>query len=322
MAQKIKELMARLQQPDVMMRIKNFLGTNKEITPERLTTAFGAFLSVAAEENPEILDCTTASIVTCLLDIASLGWVPTTIPELQKFTIASYWSEKTKTKRAKLILTRAGHLALVRRIPGVQAVQVDVVRENDVFEMENGTEPRITHKIAPRNRGEAIGAYAIARFTHGNSVFYYADIGEIDGHISKLAHMDAAMKQEGRKGRYDRTIANAREFKEQYLRRYVIRKLVRYIAHEMPVSMGYDASSGYYLSGPMHDTAKLEASKAIALPEPEPEPEPPPRRASFCDDIAVELGPEPEPEADIIEHMDDDVDTTIDYDDEDGLFQP
>jgi recombination protein RecT len=61
----------------------------------------------------------------------------------------------------------------------VKNITADVICENDNFDYEKGTNPYIKHKPALSNRGEMIGAYAIAFLIGGETHFEIMGSDEI-----------------------------------------------------------------------------------------------------------------------------------------------
>lgn len=70
-------------------------------------------------------------------------------------------------KECRVQLGYKGIIALARRTGDIRDVTAETVYENDTCDIEGGDFPKITHKFALQNRGEAIGYYVIATLANG-----------------------------------------------------------------------------------------------------------------------------------------------------------
>ncbi len=132
----------------------------------RLITCF----NVAARKTPQLLECDPKSIVLALAQSAAIGIFPNT-PANRAYLIP-YKTE------CQLQIGYPGLIELAMRTGLVANVKGVAVYKNDVFDMYEGSDPKIVHKPALFNRGgdaDIIGAYGLVKFRNGESQFRWLD---------------------------------------------------------------------------------------------------------------------------------------------------
>jgi recombination protein RecT len=162
--------------------IRAMLGGDKVLMDRFLAVCF----SLLAKQSDLLYRATPASIVQSIKDAAALGLEPMTDDGaiIERGGIASFnpmWR---------------GYLKRIRNSGKVVDVDVQIVYENDVFEMEMGTNPEIRHKpVLPEfktiedgsreevvGRGDYRGAYAWALMPSGVKIIEWmttADINQV-----------------------------------------------------------------------------------------------------------------------------------------------
>ena len=138
----------------------------KHITSER----FIRVALTAVNRTPKLLECTQTSLFKCLLDCSSLGIEP----DGRRAYLIPFGKECT------LIISWMGLIELCKRNGDVSNVFGAIVREKDFFEYNLGTDRKIEHKPALKDRGEILGAYAVVSFKDGEKDFEFMDVGELD----------------------------------------------------------------------------------------------------------------------------------------------
>ena len=143
------------------------------------------FLTVAlhaVNSNPDLARCTPLSIVEAIREAAALRLEPTGL--LGDAYLVRYGN------KARLMPGYRGLMKLARRSGDVEMIDAQVVYEGDVFDLDLGSEPKITHRpVIDGDRGKYRGAYAWARLRTGELVaewLSYADI-ELVRRSSKAA---------------------------------------------------------------------------------------------------------------------------------------
>lgn len=113
--------------------------------------------------NPKLVQCDPNTVLGALLDAARFGL---TIDGVSgKAALVPFKG------KAQLIIGYKGLIELMIRSGKVVAVDAEVVRENDVFEYQLGTEARLKHVPAPKERGEITHAYCILHLANGAKTF-------------------------------------------------------------------------------------------------------------------------------------------------------
>ncbi len=149
------------------------------ITPERFTRMVLSALSV----NPKLGACTPASFLGAMMSAAQLGLEPNT-PLGQAYLIPY------KNKGVDEVQFQVGYkglLDLAYRSGEIDIIQAHVVYENDEFECEYGLEPKLTHKPADKDRGEAIKVYAVFRTKSGGYGFEVMSMDDVKKHAEKYS---------------------------------------------------------------------------------------------------------------------------------------
>lgn len=149
-------------------QIMNYFGDEKE------ALRFLSSVISAAQRTPELLKCTPISVINSFITMAELQLMPSGVSgEAYVLPYAG---------KAQFQLGYQGLVTLFYRA-GVSAINADIVRENDHFEIENGViHHKINHKLPMSKRGSAIGAYVIidfkgslmGKYMHGEDILAHA----------------------------------------------------------------------------------------------------------------------------------------------------
>lgn len=155
-----------------MKQIANWV--TQGVRPEALVR----FTLMELSTNEKLRACTPESIYLGLLACATTGLEPGAlkaeaflVPFAGKATFIPGWRGLVKQARRS------------REIVGMTA---NVVRANDVFDIDLGTANTLIHKPAGSNRGDVVGAYAIATFAGGHHEIEHMDREDLDA-IEKVA---------------------------------------------------------------------------------------------------------------------------------------
>jgi len=159
--------------------------------------------------NPDLNKCKPETVLTSIIGSAQLGL------EVGKTLGHAYLIPYKQD--CTLIIGYKGLLELALRDPSVTDIYAQVVYENDRFEHQLGTDPKLVHIPAPlgEERGAKIGAYAVCRKTDGTTHFEIMDKGEIE----KIK----------RKTQGGGTRGPWKEYEDEMWRKTVIRRLVKYM---------------------------------------------------------------------------------------------
>lgn len=139
----------------------------KHITLERLTR----ISLTTIRTNPKLLECTVPSLLAAVMQSAQLGLEPGLLGHCY---IIPYGKEAT------FVIGYKGMIDLARRSGNIKSIYAHAVYENDDFDYEYGLNPGLKHKPAMTNRGQFLGAYAVAHFNDGGYQFEFMPKEEID----------------------------------------------------------------------------------------------------------------------------------------------
>lgn len=124
--------------------------------------------------NPQILDCTPASIIVSMLQAAAFGLSLDT--QLGQAYLVPYG------QTCQLIPGYQGYMLMARRSGLVSGITARVVHANDHFEYVEGLEQHLTHRpvFGMTEPGEVLGAYCITRFKEGEPHIFAMSVRELN----------------------------------------------------------------------------------------------------------------------------------------------
>ena len=149
------------------------------ITPERFTRMVLSALSTT----PKLAECTPKSFLGAMMQAAQLGLEPNT-PLGQAYLIP-YKVKGVDT--CQFQIGYKGLIDLAYRSGEVSVVQAHIVYENDEFEYELGLDPKLVHKPATANRGNAIAVYAIFKTKSDGYGFDVMSMDDCRRHAEKYS---------------------------------------------------------------------------------------------------------------------------------------
>lgn len=157
------------------------------ITPERFTR----MALTAVSSNPKLGDCTPKSFIGALMNAAQLGLEPNT-PLGQAYLIP-FKNNKNPNNviiECQFQIGYKGLIELAHRSGEFKNIEARVVYENDEFEYEYGLEPKLVHKPAMKDRGDAVYYYAVYTLTNGG--FGFEVMSKEDMNIHKNRYSQSA----------------------------------------------------------------------------------------------------------------------------------
>lgn len=149
------------------------------LTPERFTRMVLSALS----SNPKLAACTPQSFLGAMMTAAQLGVEPNT-PLGQAYLIPY---RNHGTDEVQFQLGYKGMLDLAYRSGEVSTIQAHTVYENDEFEYQLGLEPKLEHKPARTNRGDATYYYAVVRMKDGGYCFAVMSREDVEKHAQRYS---------------------------------------------------------------------------------------------------------------------------------------
>ena len=127
--------------------------------------------------NPKLLECSVPSLLGAVMQAAQLGLEPGLIGHCY---LVPFKNGKTGQSEVQFIIGYKGMIDPARRSGNIESIYAHAVYANDTFEYEYGLHPKLVHKPAMTDRGEFIGAYAVAHFKDGGYQFEFMPKEEIE----------------------------------------------------------------------------------------------------------------------------------------------
>jgi len=142
------------------------LALPKHINPDR----FVRVALTAFTKTPKLLQCTKESLLAALLDCSSMGIEP----DGRKAHLIPYGN------KCQLIVDYKGLVDIARRSGEIADIHADVVCENDAFECSFGSDSKLNHTPAPKDRGPVVQVYSFVRLKDKSSSFEVMNIEEVN----------------------------------------------------------------------------------------------------------------------------------------------
>jgi recombination protein RecT len=145
-------------------------GHLRSLLPQAMTVdKFQAIVVAAVADNMDLLDCDRGSLLKACLNAAELGL--SLNKNMGEADILKVWDGRMKKNVAQFRPRYKGLMKLALQAGEVLKIESRLVYEKDVFEVEEGIEPRIIHKHGLSDRGEKIGAYCVWKLKNGETQF-------------------------------------------------------------------------------------------------------------------------------------------------------
>lgn len=157
----IRDLIQR-SQPQIAMALP------KHLTPERMFRV----AMTAVQKSPALLDCDPISLIGAIIQASQLGLEPDGV--LGAAYLVPYG------KQVQLIPGYRGLMDLARRSGYVLTIYAEPVYSGDEFRLTLGLDKDLQHTPAKGDRGEFVGAYAVAKLRDGTREFVWMTKTEID----------------------------------------------------------------------------------------------------------------------------------------------
>jgi recombination protein RecT len=144
-----------------------------ELLPPGMGMTSGRQIAIvldAVTRDPTLLECHPPSIVRACAQSTEVG-LELGSPLGEAYLVPFKNSRRGWRKEAQFIAGYKGLVKLALGGPKIQKIEARIVRANDDFDYQQGTDPWIKHKFDPRandaTRGPVTNAYAIAFFRDG-----------------------------------------------------------------------------------------------------------------------------------------------------------
>ena len=164
--------------------IQAMQGEIKKALPSVISTErFTRMVLSAISVNPKLASCTPQSFLGAMMSAAQLGLEPNT-PLGQAYLIPF---KNHGRDEVQFQIGYKGIIDLAWRSGEIADIQAHVVCANDEFEFEYGLDPKLKHKPARENPGEAIAVYAMFRTKNGGYGFEVMSMDDVRRHAEKYS---------------------------------------------------------------------------------------------------------------------------------------
>lgn len=154
-------------------------GMLKDLLPKGMPLAkFQAIVVSAVADNMDLLDCDRGSLLKACLQAAELGL--SLNKSMAEADILKVYNGRARRNEAQFRPRYKGLMKLALQGGEVLKIESRIVYSNDLFEVEEGIEPRIIHKHGLSSRGEMVGAYCVWKLRNGESQFEVMSKEEIE----------------------------------------------------------------------------------------------------------------------------------------------
>jgi recombination protein RecT len=165
-------------------KVAAFFEANKgklgQMLPQHMTA--DRFLRVtmnALRTTPKLMDCTVESLFAASLACAQLGLEPNT--PLGHVYLIPFGNKRKGITEVQVIIGYQGFVKLARQSGEMQTIAAQPVFENDEYGFDYMNPEQSFHRPYMKgNRGEVIGAWALARFKDGGMAFEFMPRSDID----------------------------------------------------------------------------------------------------------------------------------------------
>lgn len=140
----------------------------------------------ALRQNPQLAQCSQASVLGGLMTLAQLGLRPGVLGQAWLIPFKDYRQGMV----AQLVIGYQGLVELAHRSGKIQSLIARTVYEHDTFDVDYGLEDKLVHKpYMGGDKGAPIAYYAVAKFTTGGHAFYVMSHAEME--IYRERHVKA-----------------------------------------------------------------------------------------------------------------------------------
>lgn len=188
------------------------------------TEAFKNAAIVAVQDNPQILQCDQQSVFKSIRTLAAAGLVP----DGREAALVPFNTrvDGQFVKKCQAMPMVAGLVKMARRSGDVADIRAHIVYQNEVdqgrFKYVVGDEEKLEHDpILFGDKGESVGAYAIARLKDGSLIREFMDAHEID----RIRRSGSSQRSKGKVS--DTPVGIWRDHAGEMWKKTVIRRLCK-----------------------------------------------------------------------------------------------
>lgn len=197
----------------------------KHVSPDRmLSLALGALRS-----NPQLMECTTESLMSAVIVSSQLGLEPNT--PLGHAYLIPFRNNKAGRTDVQFIPGYRGLIDLARRSGQIVSIASHAVHEHDEFDYCYGLDERLHHKPKLGDRGPVIAFYSVAKLVGGGHAFEVMSLEQVQSVRDNSQGYKAALRYAKRDQSGNITYLNHpwHNHFEEMGRKTLIRRLFKYL---------------------------------------------------------------------------------------------
>jgi len=241
----------------------------RHMTPERMLNLGLRALRVT----PRLMEANLASLFGATVTVAQMGLEPNT--PLRHVHLIPYRNTKANRTDVQVIIGYQGYIELARRSGQIETLAARAVFARDKFRISYGIEDTIEHEPALNGeRGEFIGAYAVAKMKGGGYQFEWMAKGEIDRIRDGSSNVKEALRAAEK---YKRAPQGPWfEHYDEMARKTVIRRLAKYLPLSVELASAIELDEKAERGAPVNFGKVLDNvdyAEVVAAEEEDGEPE-------------------------------------------------
>lgn len=213
---------------DLVALLEKKKGSLAAILPKHMTAERMIKIAlVSASRQPDLLQCTPASVLQALMIASQIGLEPG--GAFGHCHLVPFYNDTIKKKEATFIAGFKGLIELARRSGQITNIEAHVVHEKDEFFVRYGTDPLLRHQPALiADPGPVIAVYAVAIPKDGKPQFDVMTKAQVDKIRAGSKLKDGAPW----KNHY-----------EEMARKTVIKRLCKYLPMSSELAIAIEADS-------------------------------------------------------------------------------
>ena len=137
------------------------------------------------QKNQQLLECTPASLVRCVMDAATFGLTPD--GATNEAHLIPFYNGKKKCYEAQFMPGYSGIIKLALQSGYINGVELHEVYQNDEFEYEYGLDQKLKHRPTEGNPGDLRAFYCIVLLSTGHKTFEVMTVKKAEEHRDKFS---------------------------------------------------------------------------------------------------------------------------------------
>lgn len=153
--------------------VAGYVNDIAQVLPDHLTVnRMRQLFYLNCKQVPKLLECDPGSLIKALMTAASMGLEPD--PFIGHLYLIPFKNQ------VQVIPGYKGLMQLVRNSGMVDSISCEAVHQNDEFDYQLGTDPKLVHKPYLGERGPIVAFYCVAKFKDGSFHIELMNVHEVE----------------------------------------------------------------------------------------------------------------------------------------------